>query len=340
MNGVYSEMAKLYGEMHDVQGSDISNKQKMDETRRIKEKINDLAREALNNYDQIDITGDYATVGGVQYYKGEDGWTKPSKTQLENMGGLSNEDRDSYMKTISEITSIRKDIKDKTPEGHTATYTKETIDAISNSKLSATGKNTLFDTYYSGKATDHINSMDLTDEQKYDLKVANKTAEGKKDANGKTISNSKAEATAEAYRQLGLLDKVLKYIKDTDVAPSELGLSKTVYNKLSGGSSYQTAYSSSMGKSSSKGSKTSSKTKAVTGSGGNSARSSSVRMNKISEAPNAKLNIKSNNYLKAYVNTMKSKSSGGASSNTQVCSRCGAKVPYGFSRCPSCGKAL
>ena len=54
--------------------------------------------------------------------------------------------------------------------------------------------------------------MDLTDEQKYDLKVANKTAEGKKDANGKTISNSKAEATAEAYRQLGLLDKVLKYI--------------------------------------------------------------------------------------------------------------------------------
>ena len=336
---VTSEMGKLYAEMHSIQADPtLSNKEKYNQTREIKKQINDLAREGLANYDQINISGDYASVGGVQYYKTEDGWKKPSKSQLEKVSGLSDEDRDAYFQTFGEITNTRDKIKADTPDGEKADYTKATIDAISNSKLSAAGKNTLFDSYYDSKFTGYVNDMDLTDEQKYTLKVANKLAQGEKDENGKTIANSKARATAEAYREAGLLDYVLKYIDDNNLSPSDLGLSKKVYNELTGGgkTSYQKAYSNTMSsKKVSIGSAP--KTKVSTGYSAKSGKAA-----KISAAPQSKTNNTKDvakSYLKAYAQTMKkqSVSSGGSS---QTCPNCGARVPANASRCPNCGKAL
>lgn len=339
---VSSAMGKLYGEKRDIQmDKTLSNKEKLAKVRQKQTQINDLAREALANYDQINLVGNYANVGGVQYYMSEDGWRKPSKSQLETLSkaGLSDEDMDGYFTTMGEISSTREKIKADTPKGEKASYTKDTVDLITNSNMSAKGKNTLFDSYYSGKATDHINKMDLTDEEKYNLKVANKLAEGIKDKNGKTISNSKAEATAEAYKELGLLDDVLKYIKDNDIAPSELGLSKTVYNKLMGKSSYQGAYNSSMSSKSSKKKKSSTKAKNVSSSlkGGGSA--TKIRTNRATP-------IKGNtNFKKAYQNVFSqsrqgSKNVSSGSSGGGVCPNCGARVSANASRCPNCGAKL
>ena len=203
MYSVASEMGRLYGQKRAIQSdSTLTNKEKYNQVREIQKQINELAKTGLANYDQIDITGQYATIGGVQYYKKDDGsWVKPSKSNLEKLSnaGLSDEDKDAYYQTFGEITSIREDIKANTPEGQKADYNKATIDAISNSKLSAKGKNTLFDSYYDSKFTNHVNAMGLSDEESYALKVAGKMAEGQKDANGNTIANSKAEATAKAY---------------------------------------------------------------------------------------------------------------------------------------------
>ncbi|MBQ6334311.1 MAG: hypothetical protein IJI46_04505 [Erysipelotrichaceae bacterium] len=146
---VGSKMGKLYGEKRAIQSdSSLSNKEKYEQVREIQKQINDLARTALANYDQVDKTGDYATIGGVQYYKNDEGsWVKPSSSALEKLEGanLSDEDKDAYFKTYSEIDNIRKEIKANLGEGEKADYTKATIDAISNSSLSAKGKNTLFD---------------------------------------------------------------------------------------------------------------------------------------------------------------------------------------------------
>ena len=344
---VSSAMGKLYGEKRKIQlDKTLSNKEKLARVREIQTQINDLARNALGSYDQIDMIGEYASVGGVQYYKNEDGsWTKPTKKALEklNNADLSMEDRNAYFKTYSEIDKIRDEIKSKTPKGQDASYTKETIEAISNSSLSAKGKNTLYDSYYSSKFVDHVNGMELTDEEKYNLKVANKMAEGTKDKNGKTIANSKARATAEAYEKLGLLEDVLKYIKDNDLAPSEMGLSKTVYNELIKGVNGNT----SKGRKSSSSSKNGSSKKIKGGSAGGITKAKGG--GKLSQLKSADVNIRNtdtktaNSFTRAYSNVFRNsgrKVTGGASSNTVTCPNCGSRVTNRNGRCPVCGASL
>ena len=343
---VSSEMGKLYAEKHRIQAdTSLTNKEKYDQVREIQNQINELAKAGLANYDQIDITDKYASIGGVQYYKKSDGsWVKPSKSGLENASGLSAKDSSVYFETFGEITDIRSRIKSETPEGETANYTKATIDAISNSDMSYAGKNALYDSYYDSKVTNHINAMNLSDEQKYNLKVANKLAEGTKDENGKTVANSKAEAVADAYARLGLLNDVLKYIQDNNIAPSEMGLSKTVYNKLVGNTNYQGAYNKSFGgKPSSRSSK-----KASGGSVGSSTLSTkSVPNSTVSrQATPTNYNVDdfdanvANAYLNAYSNSMRGSqevSTGGAS---VVCPNCRNRVTPYNGRCPICGNNL
>lgn len=337
LNSISAKMGELYAQKREIQGSSLPNSEKMAQVREIQEQINDYARTGLANYDQIDITDKYATVGDVRYYQNADGaWNKPTEKALEklNNANLSDEDRSAYFETSGNITAIRKDIKDKTPEGKDANYTEATINAISSSKLSDKGKNTLFDSYYDSKLTNHINNMGLSDKVKYDVKVATKLAEGKKDSNGKTIANSKAEAVAEAYRGLGVLDDVLQYIKDNDVNPSEMGLSKTVYNKLVNGSSgYQSAYNSSFG----------SKRSTGKGSGKSSTKKPSPKKLPNFTAPKtdtAKFSVK--DFSKSYYQAMRTgnKLSANTSSTTVTCPNCGNKVrPYN-GRCPICGADL
>lgn len=358
MYAISNEMGELYARKREIQGdSSLTNKEKNDRVRAIQEQINELAKTGLANYDQIDITGRYATVGGVQYYKKDDGsWVKPSQSSIEKLAdaGLSDADKDAYYQTFGDITSIREEIKAKTPEGQKADYSKATIDAISNSNLSAKGKNTLFDSYYDSDFTNHVNAMGLSDEDSYALKVANKMAEGQKDENGKTIANSKAEATARAYEELGLLDDVLKYIKDNNIEPKEMGLSKTVYNQLIGGASFTDSYSSAMsGKKSSKrsSSKSSGKSSKKPSSKGLSAGGGTVSYGKGKVATTRRSNqvaspklarVTNNRFLNAYSTSMRrgSKDVSTGSNAQVVCPRCGNRVSSASGRCPVCGARL
>ena len=341
---VASEMGKLYGEKRRIQGdTSLSNKEKYDQVREIQKQINELAKTGLANYDQANLSGRYAEIGGVSYYKNKDGnYVKPSSSALEklNNANLSDEDKGKYFETYSSISEAREKIKADTPDGQTADYRKATIDAIQNSDMSAQAKNTLFDSFYNSKAVGHINSMELSDEQKLNLKIANKMADGTKDENGKTISNSKAKATAEAYRKLGLLEDVLKYIKDNNVAPSELGLSKTVYKELTSGSDYSTAYAKTMSKKSSKSSKKKSSTKSTVSrvrSGGTLAKAKAPQAMATNDRSIA------NNYFRAYANTFNNRnrtSVSQASGGSVKCPRCGNMVSSSSGRCPICGASL
>ena len=334
---VSSEMGKLYGEKREIQlDSTLSNSEKYAKTREIQKQINDLAREGLANYDNIDITGSYASIGGVQYYQKDDGsWTKPTKNQLEKVNDLSDDDKGKYFDTIGSINDIRDEIKKNTPEGKDADYTDATLKAIDDSGLSAKGKNTLFDSYYDSKFVSHVNSMGLSDEDSYALKVANKTAQGEKDENGKTIANSKARATAEKYEELGLLDEVLQYIQDNDIAPSEMGLSKTVYAELMGGTSYSSVYSKNMKKkkSSGKSSKKSTPRKITS-------KTSNTKIPSTKIGTSSKVQT-SNKFIKAYASTLSGAKKPQTGGNVaKVCPNCGNRVSSVNGRCPVCGANL
>lgn len=107
----------------------------------------------------------------------------------------------------------------------------EYLDYIDNLETSDKGKNYLYDSKYGGtKISSYINDMNIDDTQKLAAKEANARAESKKDEEGNTITNSKSIAVAKAYSDAGILDDVFSYIEQNGLKPSDMGLSKTVYN--------------------------------------------------------------------------------------------------------------
>ena len=69
--------------------------------------------------------------------------------------------------------------------------------------------------------------MDVSDKERLAIKSAS-SSEGIKDSNGKTISNTKALAVADAYADAGVLDDVIEYINENGLEPKDFGLSKSL----------------------------------------------------------------------------------------------------------------
>ena len=227
MNELYAERRSIYKD------DSLTDAQKYDKAREVQRQIDDLARLGLDTYDQIDMGSYYGNVNGISYYKnGNDEWTKADQDKEGELDalGLNADQKSDYYYTKNAIANIRKDIKADTPEGETPDYKAATINAIRNSGLNAKSQNYLYDSYYSGALTERINGMDLSDEEKLALKFANANATSVEDKNGKTISNSKALSVADAYADAGLLDDVYEYIKKNGLNPSDMGLTKTVYD--------------------------------------------------------------------------------------------------------------
>lgn len=347
LTAVSNEMSDLYSQIRDVQGSNMGNSEKYAMVRELKDKINKAAQQGLASYDDININGSYATAGGVVYQRDKDGeWRKMRGETLKKMDafGLSNEQRGQFYDNYYNIENARQVVKDNTPEGQNADYREVTVNSIRNADMDAKTKNAMFDSYYSSKFTDAVNGMNLDDDMKLEVKFAKTLANGEKDENGKTISNSKAQAVADAYEDLGVLEDVLKYITDNEIDPSVMGLSKTVYNKLING----TGAGSSGRKTSSGGSGKSSSKKITGGSaGGITKAKGGGSLKKIngpsSMAPNPlrDTNI-ANNFFRAYANTFKrgSREVSSASGGQVVCPRCGNRVYSRSGRCPICGASL
>lgn len=347
LTAVSSEMSDLYSQIRDVQGSDMGNSEKYAKVRELKDRINKAAQQGLASYDDININGSYATAGGVVYQRDKDGeWRKMRGETLKKMDafGLSDEQRGQFYGNYYNIENARQVVKDNTPEGQNADYREVTVNSIRNANMDAKTKNAMFDSYYSSKFTDAVNGMNLDDDMKLEVKFAKTLANGVKDENGKTISNSKAQAVADAYEDLGVLEDVLKYIADNEIDPSVMGLSKTVYNKLING----TGTGSSRRKTSSGGSRKSSSKKINGGSaGGITKAKGGGSLKKIngpsSMAPNPlrDTNI-ANNFFRAYANTFKrgSRDVSSASGGQVVCPRCGNRVYSRSGRCPICGASL
>lgn len=246
MNDLYAQKRAIYNDQS------IPDNVKYDQARAVQQQIDDLARYGLDTYDQIDLSGYYADLNGLSYYKNTKGeWSKvdPDKEAEFKELGLTTQEKSDYFYVKNNINELREQIKADTPDGENADYRDVTLNAIKNSSLTPRVQNFMYDSYYSGKITDNINAMNLSDEDKLALKYANATAASVKDANGKTISNSKALGVADAYADAGLLDDVFDYIAQNGMTPADFGLTKTVYgysyDKMA--SEYQKVYGQQFG---------------------------------------------------------------------------------------------
>ena len=99
INSINSELSELYAKKREIQNDTaFSDADKYAEVRALQQQIVDLAKEALNSYEDVSIQGTYATVGGVPYrwYEpgedstGEAGWKKLSAKQTEKQNDVIN----------------------------------------------------------------------------------------------------------------------------------------------------------------------------------------------------------------------------------------------------------
>jgi hypothetical protein len=90
INSVKAEMNELYKEKREIQNSDLPSSEKYNQVREIQGQINELSKSALNSYEDIDIQGNYSSVGDRQFKVGSDGeWEKISGKQLEKQNAVT-----------------------------------------------------------------------------------------------------------------------------------------------------------------------------------------------------------------------------------------------------------
>ena len=81
MNGISWELTELYKQKREVQSNpDLTKKEKYQQAKEIQREINEKAKQGLEEYKNVEISGNYATIDGIRYKKGTDGkWTKQRK---------------------------------------------------------------------------------------------------------------------------------------------------------------------------------------------------------------------------------------------------------------------
>lgn len=69
MDSVSWDMSDLYKQKREIQNSDLSDSEKYEQVRAIQEQINELAKNALSNYNDVSVDGLYAEAGDRRYNK-------------------------------------------------------------------------------------------------------------------------------------------------------------------------------------------------------------------------------------------------------------------------------
>lgn len=217
LNTIKSEMSDLYKEKREIQASDLPDSEKYNQAREIQRQINDLAETGLANYENVNITGNYAEVNGTKYQKEDGSWKKISDDKSEKLDQMNMEleEKNEYLQFESNLDEISSKYKEQVEalNENSSTYDEEKskissqkkteiVNSIINSGLTDEKKLSLYEDYYSSdtvkiayKAGINIDSC-----LSYDLQ----TFTADRDENGKTISGSKKEKVINYVNSLNL----------------------------------------------------------------------------------------------------------------------------------------
>jgi len=218
MSTVSFDMGQLYKERREVQADKtLSKQEKYQKAQAIKDEINRMAKEALDNYENVNITGDYANINGMEYQKTDDGWKKVNSNNADTMNslGLSDREKNNYTKTKQNISSIKEKYKDTDDYNGKKS---EIIGEIINTNLDDNSKLSLYQDTYRDKLADSIDDLGINADTYLEYKAQDFSAD--KDKNGKSISGSKKR-------------KVFDYINSLDIPyQQKIILAKSEYNSF------------------------------------------------------------------------------------------------------------
>lgn len=229
---VTSEMNKLYAERREVQNdSTLSKAEKYEKSQAIKEQINALAKEGLENYENINKTSNYAIINDREYYKytddeGNEKWGTPKEDEIDELNalGMDIKEKSTYFSAKNTISSIKDEysklLKDASDDEKDTLYAEQKvkiINEIKNTNLTDNQKYYLYDRYYSSSDTlDVMKKVHIGADAYLDYASQSFTAD--KNIYGETINGSKKA-------------KVFNYINSMDIDfEQKVILAKMEYN--------------------------------------------------------------------------------------------------------------
>jgi hypothetical protein len=97
INSINAEIADLYAQKREIQNSSLSDKEKYEQVRAIQNQIVNITRESLDAYENVNIDGEYATVGNKYFKLNDEGeWQKLSDDQVTKYTVTSEAEGESY----------------------------------------------------------------------------------------------------------------------------------------------------------------------------------------------------------------------------------------------------
>ena len=114
INSVKSDMNQLYKEKREIQSdTTLSNSEKYEQVREIQKEINEMAKNAVENSENVTVKSDYSKAGSKEYYKNNKGeWEAVDKDEiadLKEIGVTSTNEKNTYFKIKKKISSIEKE---------------------------------------------------------------------------------------------------------------------------------------------------------------------------------------------------------------------------------------
>ena len=223
-SSISGQMSKLYAEKREIQNSDITDKQKKEKLKVVQEKINKLAKDALEGTDTAKISGNTATIKDTQYYKvtSSNEWNKVTDAEKQK-------NKDISLKTYA-------DYKNKTVG---KSKDSEQIQVLLSSSYSNKEKLALYENYVNPKdSTLSIaknSNINIDEYLKY--KTQNFSADKIDDGtlSGKSISGSKKEKVFNYINNMNItyMQKLMLYGTEYTLSDSEQKQIATYINSLS-----------------------------------------------------------------------------------------------------------
>jgi hypothetical protein len=174
MNAINAELSDLYKQKREIQNSDLSDSVKYSRVRELQKQINELAKESLGAYGDVNVSGNYASVGNKHYRLTESGWSRIDDEQFQKnepfakvYGGY-----DSFLTYSSELNDIAAD-KDENGKSINGSRKEKVIEYINGLDADYETKIILFkseypaDDTYNKEIIEYLNNReDLTYEER------------------------------------------------------------------------------------------------------------------------------------------------------------------------------
>lgn len=216
INYINSQTSELYKQKREVQNSSLSDKDKMSKIEEIQSQINDLTRNGIESYENVETFENYGKVADVEFYlNSENEWERvkeEEQTELEELG-LTSEGKNTYFKAKVESGIIRNDDSKNNTVKH-----QEISNVILNTGFDDEKIAYLYSRYYSSEETLN-NLIEMRIPIKEFIKFDSQEFEGDYNTRtGKTISGSRK-------------NKVIQYVKSLNLSiPQKAILIKMEYN--------------------------------------------------------------------------------------------------------------